>query len=170
MAIKFQQHLFPCEDEEWSKAGLEWPLTFHHFPLVITDLLVTCPNVVPVKLLSTHRAVPIQIRQVKNVLQSLPVNSHQPNEQCIRTGSDETCFCYRHGDLPPSLVNHHDTRYILFLLFVVYFVIFKMVDKKYLKARDMVYFPSLFWSSLAELEGSASRFLRRDPVVKGMMR
>lgn len=39
-----------------------------------------------------------------------------------------------------------------------------------LKALVMVYFPSLSCSNFAALEGSLSRFLRRDPVVKGMMR
>lgn len=44
------------------------PRTLHHLPLIIADLLVTRPDVVPVELLPTHCPVPVQVRQVKDVL------------------------------------------------------------------------------------------------------
>lgn len=42
--------------------------TLHHLPLIIADLLITRPDVVPVELLSTHCPIPVKVGQVKDVL------------------------------------------------------------------------------------------------------
>lgn len=42
--------------------------TLHHLPLIIADLLITRPDVVPVELLPTHCPISVKVGQVKDVL------------------------------------------------------------------------------------------------------
>lgn len=42
--------------------------TLHHLPLIIADLLITRPDVIPVELLPTHCPIPVKVGQVKDVL------------------------------------------------------------------------------------------------------